>query len=100
MTRQKDFDRWMAQDAEIRTLQAENIRLREQAEALAAALDEQDAVRVTPYEVDLAVKMFNRNGGRWESESDEELVMKWEWRKRNAIELAIVALRAYREATP
>lgn len=73
---------------------------REQAEALATALDEQDAVRVTPYEVDLAVKMFNRNGGRWESESDEELVMKWEWRKRNAIELAIVALRAYREATP
>lgn len=52
---------------------------------------------MTPYEVDLAVKMFNRNGGRWESESDEELVMKWEWRKRNAIELAIVALRAYRE---
>lgn len=74
--------------------------LRTQAEALAEALDEQDAVRVTPYEVDLAVKMFNRNGGRWESESDEELVMKWEWRKRNAIELAIVALRAYREATP
>lgn len=26
MTRQKDFDRWMAQDAEIRTLQAENAR--------------------------------------------------------------------------
>ena len=38
MTSTKDFDRWMAQDAEIRTLQAENARLREQADALAGAL--------------------------------------------------------------
>lgn len=47
MTRQKDFDRWMAQAKEIDALQAENIRLREQAEALATALRNQGLLQNT-----------------------------------------------------
>lgn len=69
MTSTKDFDRWMAQAKEIDALQAENIRLREQAEALATALEHACSGQLS----------------------------KVEWAR--VVDEADTALRAYREAT-
>lgn len=83
MTSTKDFDRRMAQAKEIDALQAENIRLRAQAEALAAALE---ATKQTAGQL-LVLKEAT---GVIPADLAEVFVSR-------ACEMAAAALRAYRE---
>lgn len=82
MTSTKDFDRWMAQAKEIDALQAENIRLREQAEVLAA------------------VVKLARNGHHWCNDADQSAngMAVLCSRVKDIADKADAALRAYREA--
>ena len=83
MTSTKDFDRRMAQAKEIDALQAENIRLRAQADALAGALTRIAEGDAESYLSCPGVPICSRT-------HDDNC----------AVGIAAAALRAYREATP